>query len=201
MEAPGVIDVHAAEQIEGHQQVGQTQPPLAQFHQQVVGAVAEEAVAQFLVAARAVLFCHFFSAKHTAQAVAPAAGVGGDGGQHAAHVRVQAVAGGELGGVLAFEAVGQVQPFGFFIGVEQCQADVGAAAQVGQAQQLAALEHEGTMAAAREHVFGEGREQLGRISHCEKSSKRYEACPPPAAAGRRRLCTGRGGRCSKGCRR
>ena len=111
------------------------------------------------------------------------------------------MAGGELGGVLAFEAVGQVQAFGFFIGVEQRQADVGAAAQVGQAQQLAAFQHEGTMAAAGEHFFGEGREQLGRISHVQNSSKRYEACLPAQPARRRRRRDGRGGRCSKGCRR
>ncbi|MMZ70868.1 hypothetical protein D1872_340420 [compost metagenome] len=67
--------------------------------------------------------------------------------------------------MLAFEAVGQVQPLGFFIGVEQGQADVGAAAQIGQAQQLAALQHEGTVAAAGEHFFGKRWKQLSRIGH------------------------------------
>ncbi|EGH29898.1 hypothetical protein PSYJA_13377, partial [Pseudomonas syringae pv. japonica str. M301072] len=33
----------------------------------------------------------------------------------------------QTSGVLAFEAVRQVQPFGFFAGVEQGQADVGVA--------------------------------------------------------------------------
>ncbi|MNY55245.1 hypothetical protein D3C86_1912050 [compost metagenome] len=111
------------------------------------------------------------------------------------------MAGGELGGVLAFEAVGQVQAFGFFIGVEQRQADVGAATQVGQAQQLAAFEHEGAVAAAGEHFLGEGREQLGRISHGQNPLKRFEVSPPVALAGRRRRHGGCGGRCSKGCRR
>ncbi|MCY1428335.1 hypothetical protein D9M71_442160 [compost metagenome] len=63
------------------------------------------------------------------------------------------MAAGELGGVLALEAVGQVQAFGFFPGVEQGQADVGATVQVSQAQQLAALEHERTVATAGQGFF------------------------------------------------
>jgi hypothetical protein len=44
------------------------------------------------------------------------------------------VAGGELGGVLTFEAVGQVQPFAFLGCVEQQQVGIGTALQVGDAQ-------------------------------------------------------------------
>ncbi len=55
--------------------------------------------------------------------------------------------GGELGGVLALEGVGQVQPLALLLGVEQHQADVGAAFEIGQAQQLATLEDEGGVAA------------------------------------------------------
>ena len=62
--------------------------------------------------------------------------------EHAAHVRVQAVAGGELGGVLALQGVGQVEPLAFLGGREQQQAYVGAAFDIGEAQQLAALENE-----------------------------------------------------------
>ncbi|MCY1533015.1 hypothetical protein D9M68_683210 [compost metagenome] len=67
--------------------------------------------------------------------------------------------GGELGGVLAFQAVRQVQPFAFLMRVEQQQADVGAAFEIGDAQQLAALEHEGGVAAAGNELFVEGRAQ------------------------------------------
>nr|GFD59238.1 hypothetical protein [Tanacetum cinerariifolium] len=80
--------------------------------------IAEEAVAQFLIAALAVLFRDFIGAEHAAQAVAPATGVSGNRCQYTAHVRIQAVTAGELGGVLTFEAVGQVQALGFFVSIE-----------------------------------------------------------------------------------
>ncbi len=67
----------------------------------------------------------------------------------------------ELGGVLAFEAVGQVEPLGFFVGVEHRQADIGVAVQVSQAQQLAALEHERQVATAGQQLFGEHGKQRG----------------------------------------
>jgi hypothetical protein len=63
----------------------------------------------------------------------------------------------ELGGVLALEAVGQVQTLGFLMGVEHRQADVGVAVEVRQTQQLAALEHERQVAATRQQFFGEYR--------------------------------------------
>jgi len=66
------------------------------------------------------------------------------------------VAGGELGGVLALEGVGQVQALAFFGSVEQQQADVGAALDIGDAKQLAALEHEGGVAAAGDGFLIEG---------------------------------------------
>ncbi len=156
-----LVDIDAAEQVEGHQQVGQPQPPFAQLDQQVVDAIAKEAVAQFLIAALTVFFSDFLSIEHAANAVAPATGVGDDGRQHAAHVRIQAMAVAQPGGVLAFEAVGQVQPLGFFVSVEQSQADVGVAVQVGQAQQFAALEDERTMAATGQQFFGENRIKRG----------------------------------------
>ncbi len=56
--------------------------------------------------------------------------------------------GGELGGVLALEGIRQVQPLVLLLGVEQHQADVGAAFEIGQTQQLASLEYEGGVAAA-----------------------------------------------------
>src|SRR3546814_5502112 len=65
VKVPGFIDIDPAEQVEGHQQVRQAQPPFAQFHQQVVSAVAKEPVAQFLIAALAVFFGNFFGAEHT----------------------------------------------------------------------------------------------------------------------------------------
>jgi len=86
---------------------------------------------------------------YAAEAVVPAAGVGRDGGEYAPHVRVQAMPGGELGGVLALEGIRQVQPLALLLGVEQHQADVGAAFEIGQTQQLAPLEDEGGVAAAR----------------------------------------------------
>lgn len=108
MEAAIAVDRDLAEQVEAHQQVGKAEVPLAHFHQQVVHAVAEETVAQLLVVAAAVFLVNFLGVEHAAEAVMPAAGVGGDRRQLPAHVRIQAVTGGELGGVLALEAVGQV---------------------------------------------------------------------------------------------
>ncbi|MNG19289.1 hypothetical protein D3C84_1034320 [compost metagenome] len=72
---------------------------------------------------------------------------------------------GELGGVLALEAVGQVQALALFLRVEQQQADVGAAFDIGDAQLLAALEHEGGVAAAGDGFFIEGRAQGQGGSH------------------------------------
>ncbi len=77
----------------------------------------------------------------------PAAGIGCDAGQHPTHIRIQAMASGELGGVLALERVRQVETLAFFMRVEHQQTDVGAAFEVGQAQQLTTLEHEGGVAA------------------------------------------------------
>ena len=58
------------------------------------------------------------------------------------------MAGGEFGGVLALEGVRQVEALAFFVRVEHQQADVGAAFEIGQAQQLTALEYERSVAAA-----------------------------------------------------
>ena len=131
-----------AEQVDDHQQVFEIQVPLAHLDQQVVVAVAEEAVAQFLVAAGTVLGLHFAGVQHAAYAVVPAAAVRYDGGQHASHVRIQAMSFGQPEGVLALEGVGQVQALAGLAGIEQHHADVGAALEVGDAQYLAALEDE-----------------------------------------------------------
>lgn len=142
-----------AEQVDDHQQVFEIQVPLAHLDQQVVVAVAEEAVAQFLVAAGTVLGLHFAGVQHAAYAVVPAAAVRYDGGQHASHVRIQAMSFGQPEGVLALEGVGQVQALAGLAGIEQHHADVGAALEVGDAQYLAALEDERRVAAAGQRLL------------------------------------------------
>ncbi|MCY1244210.1 hypothetical protein D9M72_572710 [compost metagenome] len=77
------------------------------------------------------------------------------------------MAAGELGGVLALEAVRQVQALALLGGVEQQDAGVAAAFDVGQAQQLAALEHEGGVAAAGDGFLVEGRAQGKGGSHVD----------------------------------
>ena len=69
--------------------------------------------------------------------------------------------------MLAFEAVRQVQALTFLVGVEQHQADIGAAFNIGQAQQLAALEHERGVAAAGQRFFKQGGAQGCWNSHAE----------------------------------
>ena len=152
-----------AEQVDDHQQVFEIQVPLAHLDQQVVVAVAEEAVAQFLVAAGTVLGLHFAGVQHAAYAVVPAAAVRYDGGQHASHVRIQAMSFGQPEGVLALEGVGQVQALAGLAGIEQHHADVGAALEVGDAQYLAALEDERRVAAAGQRLLVQ-RASMKRLS-------------------------------------
>lgn len=96
-------------------------------------------VAGGLVVFDAVFFRDELRIGSAADRVVPADGIGGDGGEDAAHVGVQAVGGrAQVKDMLALERVGHVVALSGVAGVVEEDADVGAAVEIDEAEGLAA---------------------------------------------------------------
>ncbi|AEW73437.1 hypothetical protein EcWSU1_02000 [Enterobacter ludwigii] len=152
-ELTAVIDGDFAEEVDHHQQIFEIEIPLTHLHQQVVRSVSVKPVTQFLIASLAILFSHLGGVQYAAKRVMPAAGICGDACQHASHVGVKAVSGGQSRGVLAFQGVGQVQTFTFLVRIQHQQADVCSTFNVGHTQDLPALKHKREVTAAGQDLF------------------------------------------------
>ncbi len=124
-------------------QVARAESPLAEFHQEAVVAVAVVVVAQLLVGAFAILGAHHGGVRAAAEGIVPAHGIVHEGAKDPAHVGVEHEACGEPGDVLRFQSVRHVVALHRAFEVVEQGAHVGAALDIGNAQQRAAFQHMG----------------------------------------------------------
>ena len=115
-------------------QVPFAQAVLGQFGKEAVFATQGPLVVTILVGAHLIFFLQAFFAERAADGVVPAEIIVDHGGKHPPHVRVQAVAPGQLEGVLAFQGVRGVVAFQQVFRVVHQQGQVGATFHVGKSQ-------------------------------------------------------------------
>ena len=112
-----------------------------------------ETVPPFLIAPLPVFFRHFLRVQYAAKRIVPAAGIGNNACQYAAHIGVKTVPGGEPRRMLTFQRIGEVQTLAFVVRVKHQQADVCPAVDIRHAQDLPAFEDKRKVPAARQDLF------------------------------------------------
>ena len=151
-----VVGRDLRKQIQVGGEVTLAEPVLRQLDQKAVvaglGAVVERGLEADGLPA---LVDHVARVEIAADGVVPAQVVLDDGGEDTAHVGIQAVAAGELEGVLALERVRQVEPFQQVLRVVHEHADVGVGRARGKRHRAAATQ-------AQRPVLAAG--QMGLIS-------------------------------------
>ena len=134
------INNDLAEQINWGGQISCREPVLRELDDKTVVCVLVTIVTELLVARFAILAGHMSGIRATAERIVPANGVGSDRAKHAAHVRVQDVAAGEMRDVLRLESVRHVVALHGTLEVIEESAGVGAAFDIGEAQRSAAFQ-------------------------------------------------------------
>ena len=135
--AQGALVAHRqlAKEVEVGGQIPLAQAIFGYFHQKTVVAVLQPEVAVVLIIALPPASTHFGLVTTAAHRIDPACAVLDDGAEDMAHVRVEAVTGGELEGVLALQGIRGVVALQQVQRVIKEHAQVGAAFDIGQAQQ------------------------------------------------------------------
>ena len=135
------INNDLAEEINWGGQISCREPVLRELDDKTVVCILVTIVTELLVARFAILAGNISGIRATAERIVPANGVGGDRAQHAAHVRVQDVASGEMPDVLCLEGVRHVVAFRGILPVIEDRTHVGAALNVADLQRSAAFQN------------------------------------------------------------